>query len=162
MAAGDAAQWADPAWRRELAAWLRPHRRGDGLTVPALLAPLARPVIRCLNLGRRAGAHDRKLALKAPLLAVLETPDDSPDAWLQSGQALLRILLTACRHGLHAGYLNQPLQVASLRPRLATLTGGDFPQLVLRLGQPLGPIPASPRRPVETVIESGTRIREPK
>lgn len=159
VATGDAAQWADPAWRRELAAWLRPRRRGDGLTVAALLAPLARPVIRHLNLGRRVGAHDRKLTLNAPLLAVLETPDDTPDAWLQAGQALQQVLLTACRYGLQAGYLNQPLQVASLRPRLAMITGGDFfPQLVLRLGQPLGPIPASPRRPVEAVIESGSHI----
>ena len=51
--------------------------------------------------------------------------------YLLAGQALQRVLLTACRHGLQAGYLNQPLQVASLRPQLATLTGGGFPQIVL-------------------------------
>ena len=30
---GDRAQFADPRWRRELAAWMHPRRRGDGLVV---------------------------------------------------------------------------------------------------------------------------------
>ena len=45
VAEGDAAQWANPSWRRELAVWMRPRRRGDGLTVPTLAAPVAWVVV---------------------------------------------------------------------------------------------------------------------
>lgn len=155
VAAGDARQWANPAWRRELAAWLQPRHRGEGLTVPALVAPLARLVVRTLDLGHRVGAQDRKLALAAPLLAVLGTGGDEPRDWLQAGQALQRVLLVACRHGLQASYLNQPVQVATLRPRLGGLAGGGHPQILLRLGYPAGPVPAAPRRGLFAVMDSG-------
>jgi hypothetical protein len=153
VAEGDAAQWANPSWRRELAAWMHPRRRGDGLTVPALAAPLAQIVIRSFDMGGGVGAKDRELAEASPLLAVLGTSGDHPRDWLLAGQALERVLLLACQQGLQASYLNQPIQVASLRPKLQNLVGGGFPQILLRLGFPLEGIPAAPRRPVEDVIE---------
>ena len=55
--------------------------------------------------------------------------------------------------GLQASYLNQPVQVSALRPRLQQVAGcrGD-PQLLLRIGVPLRPIPASPRRPLSELL----------
>jgi len=156
VAKGDAAQWSDPGWRRELSAWMHPRRRGDGLTVPALAAPAARLLIRHFDMGGRVGAGNRALAEAAPLLAVLGTEHDGPHDRILAGEALQRVLLTACRHNLQASYLNQPIQVASLRPRLRKLTGGGFPQLLLRFGYPVKKVPAAPRRPPEDVI----RIRD--
>ncbi len=153
VAQGDAAQWADARWRGELAAWMRPRRAGDGLTIPALSVPVTRWVVRTFNMGQRTGAHDKQLAATAPLLAVLGTAADDRRSWLRAGQALARVLLTACGQGLQASYLNQPLQVAALRPRLQQLVGEGFPQIVLRLGCPTAAIPAAPRRPVADVIE---------
>lgn len=153
VAEGDAVQWAKAGWRRELAAWMHTRRRGDGLTLPGLMIPLAKLIVRGLDLGARVGAQDRELARSSPVLAVLGSPGDHPTDWLQAGQALQRILLVACRHGLQASYLNQPIQVAVLRPRLQALVGDGFPQLPLRLGYPPDQAPASPRRPVEEVIE---------
>jgi hypothetical protein len=92
------------------------------------------------------------LALSSPLLAVLGTDNDSPDDWLLAGQALQRVLLCACSQGLQASYLNQPIQVATLRPRLRDLVGGGHPQMLLRLGYPAGKIPAAPRRLLDDVI----------
>ena len=157
VAEGDAAQWADPGWRRELAMWMHPRRRGDGLTVPALAAPLAQLVVRTFDMGGGVGAKDEDLANASPLLAVLATDDDEPDDWLLAGQALERVLLTACRHGLQASYLNQPVQVTSLRARLADISGSGFPQIVLRLGYPSHEIAATPRREVAAVIERAAR-----
>jgi hypothetical protein len=57
VAEGDAAQWLDPNWRRELAAWMRPRSRGDGLTVPRLALPLVRRVVRTFDLGPRVGSQ---------------------------------------------------------------------------------------------------------
>lgn len=154
IAEGDAAQWADPNWRRELAAWMHPRRRGDGLTVPGLSAPLIRLMVRSFDMGRRVAAKDRQLARGAPLLAVLGTEHDGPRDWLLAGQALQRSLLVACANGLQASYLNQPLQVASLRPRLGELLGAGPPQILLRFGAPAEEISPAPRRSVDQVVDS--------
>lgn len=153
VAEGDAIQWANPSWRRELAAWMHPRRRGDGLMVPALAAPVAQLVVRTFDMGGRVGAKDRQLAEASPLLAVLGTDSDNERDWLLAGQGLQRILLVACQHGLQASYLNQPIQVAALRPKLQNLLGGGFPQILLRLGYPLDEIRPAPRREPEEVIE---------
>lgn len=153
VAEGDAAQWASPAWRRELAAWMHPRRRGDGLIVPALAVPVAQLVVRTFDMGGCVGAKDRQLADGSPLLAVLTTDGDHPRDWLLAGQALQRVLLVGCKHELQASYLNQPVQVASVRPKLQRLIGAGFPQIVLRLGYPLGEISPAPRRALDDVIE---------
>ncbi|MDR7556051.1 MAG: hypothetical protein QN157_10625 [Armatimonadota bacterium] len=155
VAEGDAVQWANPSWRHELAVWMHPRRRGDGLTVPALAAPLARVVVRTFDMDGGVGAKDRDLAEASPLLAVLGTHGDQPRDWLLAGQALERVLLVACQNGPQASYLNQPIQVASLRSKLQVLVGAGFPQILLRLGYPAEEIPAAPRPAVEDVIAEG-------
>lgn len=150
---GDAAQWANASWRRELAAWMHPRRCGDGLAMPALAVPIAQLVVRTFDMGGGEGARDRALAEGSPLLALIETPHDTARDWLVAGQALERVLLTACAAGLQASYLNQPIQVPSLRPRLRDLVRSDgVPQLLLRLGYPDGTVPASARRPIDEIV----------
>lgn len=154
VAEGDSIQWSSPSWRRELAAWMHPRRRGDGLTVPGLVAPIAQLVVRTFDMGKKIGAKDRQLADKSPVLAVIGAAGDSVADWLAAGQALERILLAAHSQGLQASYLNQPIQVASLRPKLENiLNQNGFPQILLRLGYPEEVIDAAPRRPLDEVIE---------
>ncbi len=155
VAEGDHRQWDDPRWRRELAAWMHPRRAGDGLAVPGLAAPLAHAVVRRFDMGGGVAARDGQLAEASPLLAVLGTREDGPGQWLRAGQGLQHLLLKARQHGLQASYLNQPLQVAELRPRLRELVGRDGqPQILLRLGVADTDLPASPRRPLDAVLES--------
>lgn len=154
VAEGDALQWANANWRKELAAWMRPARCGDGLTVATLSAPIVRVVVRTFDMGSGVGAKDRKLAETAPLLAVLGTDGDTVCDWLQAGQALQHILLAACRHGLQASFLNQPIQVAELRPRLQEVVGGGFPQILLRVGYPVEEVRPVPRLSLEEVMVS--------
>lgn len=152
---GDEAQWSDASWRRELAAWMHPRRKGDGLTVPGLIAPIARGAVRTFDLGSVVGDHDEDLAEDAPVLAVLGTEGDQAADWIAAGQALQRLLLTACGQGLQASYLNQPIQVASLRPKLQQAIGERRPpQLLLRIGYPDKQTSPSPRRDVDDVIVS--------
>jgi nitroreductase len=154
VAEGDRVQWHDPRWRRELTMWMHPRRSGDGLTVPALAQPVAQAVVRTFDLGNGVAAKDRDLAAHSPLLAVLATDGDRPADWLRAGQGLQRALLVAVELGLQASYLNQPVEVAELRPRLAALAGeSGAPQLLLRIGHPDGALPAAPRRPLEDVVE---------
>jgi hypothetical protein len=156
VAEGDRVQFADPPWRRKLASWMHPRRRGEGLAVPMAALPVTRLVVSALDLGGRTAGRDADLVAGAPGLAVLGTRGDGPADWLAAGRALQRVLVEASARGVQAGHLNQPCQVADLRPRLAGLAGRPgLPQVVLRLGYPRDGSPAAPRRPVAEVIEEG-------
>jgi nitroreductase len=154
VAEGDSIQWSNPSWRRELAAWLHPHRRGDGLTVPGVVAPIAQSVIRTFDMGNGVAAKDKQLADESPLIAVIGTDGDNVKDWLAAGQALQKVLLSAHSRGLQASFLNQPVQLAPLRAELQTLLGRNgYPQILLRLGFPTDEIKATPRRDIEQVID---------
>ena len=155
----DRLQFADGAFRRELASWIRSSARGveDGipahaLGIPDLLAPLGPALMGRLNLGGMRGGSDRRAAETAPLLAVLGTEGDRRNDWLNAGQALARVLLAGRSRGLSAAFLNQPVQVPRLRARLREMLGREgWPQLILRMGygQALRP---TPRRGVDEVL----------
>lgn len=157
--AADHLQYADGAFRRELASWIRPTARGadDGipayaLGIPDLLAPLGPALMGRLNLGGMRGSSDRRAAETAPLLAVLGTEGDRRSDWLNAGQSLARVLLAGRARGLSAAFLNQPVQVPELRARLREMLGREgWPQLILRMGhgQELRP---TPRRGVDEVL----------
>lgn len=151
---GDLIQWSNPSWRRELASWMHPRRRGDGLTLPGIVIPIAQTVVRTFDMGNGVGAKDKQLADESPDLAVISTDGDSVKDWLSAGQALEKILLSADSNGLQASYLNQPIQVASLRAKLQDLLDRrGFPQILLRLGYPTEEIIAAPRRGLDEVID---------
>lgn len=152
VAEGDRAQFSDPSWRRELAAWMHPRRSGDGLTQPLGTLTVTQLVVRTFDLGASTGTHDHALVRGAPVVVVLTTDADEPLDWLAAGQALARMLLTATTQGLAAGFVNQPCQVAALRPRLGALVPpGRTPQLVVRLGRASAG-PRSVRRPLDAVL----------
>jgi hypothetical protein len=158
VAEGDRRQAADPAFRRELSAWVTSnlsHRR-DGIpgyalgfsTVPSLIGA---SLLHYVDWGQRQAARDRRAALEAPLVAVISTGGDDPIDWLRAGQALERVLLTATVSCLSAAFLNQPVEIPELRERLAALTGAGTPQLVLRLGHAPPHLP-TPRRDLSDVL----------
>lgn len=155
----DRLQYADGAFRRELAAWIRPATRGaeDGipaqaLGIPDLLAPLGPALMGRLNLGGMRGGSDRRAAQTAPLLAVLGTEGDRRSDWLNGGQALARVLLAGQARGISAAFLNQPVQVPPLRAALREMLGREgWPQMILRMGYGQD-LPPTPRRPVEEVL----------
>jgi nitroreductase len=158
--AADHLQYADGAFRRELASWIRPTARGaeDGipayaLGIPDLLAPLGPALMGRLNLGGMRGGSDRRAAETAPLLAVLGTEGDRCTDWLNAGQALARVLLAGRARGLSAAFLNQPVQVPALRARLREMLGREgWPQLILRMGYSQDDLRPTPRRGVEDVL----------
>ncbi|OOE33077.1 hypothetical protein BZG05_11800 [Salinivibrio kushneri] len=151
---GDSIQWSNPNWRKELASWILPRRQGGGLTMHPFLVPVARAIVRTLDMGMGIAAKNKQLTAKSPALAVLGTANDNVTDWLKAGQSLEKILLSAHSKGLQAAYFNQPVQVASLRPKLQSLlkkTG--VPQVVISLGFPKDQIGASPRRRLDEVIK---------
>jgi Nitroreductase family len=159
IAEGDRLQWADPAFRRELASWMRPDRttRRDGMPGSGFgmgdIESLAAPVlIRTFDMGRGRAARDQELALGSPVLAVLGTDADTPEARLNAGQAVARVLLRAAVDDVSASFLNQPNEIPALRTRLdETLGHPGWPQMLMRLGYG-PPGPPTPRRPVDDVL----------
>jgi nitroreductase len=160
VAEGDRAQMKDRRFRRELAATMHSNRsrarrgvRGYDFGFSDLVSVWTPLVIRTFDLGKGQAAKDRNLLERSPLLTVLGTEGDSPRAWLAAGQALERVLLRACSHGITSSFLNQPVEVKAIRPRLAEAIArsAEQPQAVMRFGY--GPdVPHSPREPLEQVL----------
>ena len=158
IAEGDRRQMSGKAFRRELVSWMHPNRsrsrdgiRGYSLgfgEVMSLAGPL---VVRTFDLGAGQAAKDRDLATGAPALAVLGTAEDSTAAWLGAGRALAQVLLRATAAGVSTSFLNQPIEVAALRPAVEEAVSVAAPQILLRLGY--GPeVRPSPRRPLDEVL----------
>lgn len=161
IAEADRIQFADPRFRRELASWIHPRRRGDGMpaygtAVAGLLdlaAPLVTSVVRVFDVGAGTPATHQRLVEGSPLLVGIATIRDDREAWLAAGQALQRMLLVAASRGFTASYLNQPIEVGTLRDQLKALLKVEaLPQLLLRVGR--GPhVNHSPRRPLSDVVD---------
>ena len=143
IAAGDRRQFSNPFFSRK-----RDGIPGSALGMGTLMSYVAPWVIRAFDVGSRQAAEHRQLALGSPLLAVLSTPTDTPGAWLATGQALTQVLLRAYADGVAVSFLNEPIEVAELRPQLGNIVGlTDYPQLLIRLGYgPEVPPNATPSR----------------
>lgn len=160
VAEGDRTQFADPSFRRELASWVHSRRgasqdgmSGEGFGMPDVLSPAGALVIRTFDLGKGVAAGDRdKIVEGSPTLATFSSNDDTVYSWIQVGRALSRVLLTLTKHGVTASYLNPPVELAELRPRLQTLVRPDkVPQLLMRFGYGASASPTV-RRAVEQVM----------
>ncbi len=163
VVAGNSAQIGNQAFVQELKAWLRfsprqAMRTGDGLfsattgnpILPAWLGSIM------FDLVFKAKAENEKYARQlasTPGVAVFVAQKNDREHWVLAGRACQRFALQATALGLKHAFINQPVEVPSLRPEMATLMGlpGRRPDIVMRFGY--GPaMPYSARRPVEAVL----------
>jgi nitroreductase len=159
IAEGDRRQMENPQFRRELADWIHPNhsQHRDGMPGYAhgfgdWLSYAGPFVIQHFDLSNAQAKKDRQLAQQAPALAVLGSATDSPQDWMATGQALAHVLLFARSKGVMAAFMNQPIEVAELRPQLgALLNQPGYPQILLRLGFGTD-IKPTPRRSVEEIL----------
>jgi len=157
---GDRIQMANRHFRRELAAWVHPNRAvshdgmpGYALGISGFASSFASIVVRTFDIGKGQAAKDRQLASGSPVLGLLGTDGDSLSDWLSTGQALARVLLRARRDGVWASFLNQPVEVPELRPRLRDLFGRKgFPQMLMRMGYGQDVRPTPRRTPGEVLV----------
>lgn len=157
----DRQQLADPKFRAELAQWLTPPTsfRRDGIPFVEKEYGSTKPLglIRAMRspaLGQLFGLLEQHLVCGSPALIVLGTATDDTASWLACGQAIEAILLHATARGFAAAFLNQVLELPSLRAKVAALAPEvGVPQMVLRIGVPAEPIERrAPRRNVADVI----------
>lgn len=159
VAEGDRIQFHDPAFREELARWVKSHHgsgqdgiSGQAFGMPDLLSFAGAAAIRHVDMGPMIGAKDAKFARDAPALGLLTSAEDNVADWLLAGRALSRVLLTLTDRGMTSAFLNEPIEVAELRPRLRALfPAAGMPQILIRMGY-AADIPPAARRHLEDVV----------
>jgi hypothetical protein len=170
---GNNAQFRDAAFLRELRQWIR-FSEGEALatrdglssrasgnpSVPRWLGELVFPWV-----VTAAGERDRiaRQLRSSAGVAVFVAGAQDPAHWIEVGRAYQRFALLAASLGIRNAFLNQPVEVASLRPQFAQWLGigNARPDLVVRFGR--GPLmPPSLRRPVDAVVKvTGLRASMP-
>jgi hypothetical protein len=159
---------AEAVWRHatdvdyltELTAWSGRYASVAG--VPARSAPQSDPTAplpaRLFAGPRLAQPRDVAAENDAAVVLALGTKDDTQLARLRAGEVTSLMLLTATALGLASCPVTEPLEIADTRDAVQTDVFGDsgFPQMLLRIGwAPINadPLPRTPRRPLEDVVD---------
>ncbi len=161
--AANSAQLGDAGFRKELIGWMRFNPasamvEGDGLfsacsgnpTLPSWLANFILP------LALTADAENKKYAEQVRSsagLAVFVSAKDDREHWFKAGRAYERFALKATALGIRNAFVNQPVEVASMRGGFAASLGinGGRVDFVVRIG--VAPaMPMSLRRTVDAIL----------
>ncbi|MGW6728083.1 Acg family FMN-binding oxidoreductase [Nocardia sp. NPDC055029] len=146
----------DMEYQAELRWWAGHPERSDGVPPSALISEserarvgVARPFPALERSARRGDLDDHAR------LVVLSTADESPLAWLRTGEALSAVLLDCTASGLSTCALTHITELTAGRRLLAGLIGHPgVPQVVVRIG--IAPEdrqrPPTPRRPLTEVL----------
>ena len=160
--AGDLSQYADEAFLAELISWLRfnkneAQRTRDGLYSACSGRPNAPRFLGKLFLSPSSAPKqadtDEKMLRSSSAVVLLATPGDEKKDWVMAGRTFQRLALTMTTMGIQLAFMNQPIEVAALRPDLGNLFGltQKVPQLMLRIGY-AEPMPYSLRREVSDIV----------
>jgi hypothetical protein len=167
VVAANSAQMGDPAFVAELKHWIRfsageAVRSGDGLysittgnpSLPrwlgsALFSMLFTPASENTKYARQI----RSSAGIAVFVSHAHGQEDQRATWVEVGRAYERFALQATALGIRNAFINQPVEVAALRPGFASslALGGSRPDLVVRFGRGPG-MPRALRRPLDEVL----------
>jgi Nitroreductase family len=161
---GNTAQMRDPAFMAELVAWIRFNdtmaiEHLDGLSGrssgnPSLPAWIARRLLPFVMTESGEAAKYAKQVKTSAGLAVFVANSNDKAGWISAGRAFQRFALQATALGIRQAFLNQPTEVASLRPQIASYLGigNRRPNLIVCFGCGAA-LPSSLRRPIEAVID---------
>ena len=146
----DAAQFARPEYRQELAHWI-----GEGVFgIPWVLAKLGQLAGSYLEIGHSASRPDSELLMHSPVFGVLTSDRDDAETQLRVGQAFERIYLATSAQSIGLQPLSQAVQVPAIREELSRLlpAGAGSPQQPFRLGYAERVLDHTPRRPLSEVL----------
>jgi nitroreductase len=146
----DARQFADPAYREELAYWI-----GQGVFgTPWLMAQIAKLAVAYINLGSSVASKDSEVLMSAPMLALLASRENDRASQVRVGQAFERIYLTATALGIAIRPMSQVLELPEQKEKLAKLlrVADACPQQPFLLGYANPAEHHTPRRPLEDVL----------
>lgn len=168
VAEGNMTQFADSRWAEELKSWIRFNARdaieaGDGLYGPVMGSPdvpqwLGRLFTRFAFSAARQNRKDIRHIQSSAAVVVLVSDVDDKAHWVEAGRCYQRLALQAAALELRTAFINQPVEVSTLRPQFASYLGigQRRPDLIVRIGR--GPsMPRSLRRPVQQVAFTCSR-----
>jgi hypothetical protein len=160
---GNTAQMNDPAFVEELKKWIRfsgeeAVRTGDGLYAASSGNPPLPTWLGSLLFGlfftpRSENDKYAKHVRSSAGIALFVSDTPRPAQWVEVGRCYERFALQSAALGVRNAFLNQPVEVSTLRPQFAAFlgVGRRRPDLVVRFGR--GPkLPSSMRRPVHAVL----------
>ncbi|MGB8266337.1 MAG: hypothetical protein WCE44_08460 [Candidatus Velthaea sp.] len=160
---GNSAEINDPAFMTELMQWIRfsdaeAASKLDGLLSRAAGGPSlprwsGNLMFRFVLSAKSDNEKYARFVRSSAGLAVFVTGSDDKPHWVEAGRAYERFALQATATGVRTAMLNQAVEVAAVRARLAEALGlgGRRPDLVLRFGYG-APMPRSLRRAPGAVI----------
>lgn len=144
VVAGNSQQMNDAAFLKELKQWIRfsdaeAVHAGDGLATrttgnPSLPRWLASPLFGTfVSADSENDKYTRHIRSSAGIAVFVSDVDDKAH-WIEAGRCFERFALQATALGIRTAFVNQPVEVASMRPRFANLLGvsGKRPDLVVR------------------------------
>ncbi|GAA3199682.1 Acg family FMN-binding oxidoreductase [Dactylosporangium siamense] len=154
------AEFTDPAYRAELAAWIRrPGEARDGVPTDTLsdAGPRKIPLRDFRAIGYPSGLHsDTDVEDQYARYGIVVTDGDGPGDWLTGGVALSAVLLTATVEHLATSTMSDLVEHETARQAVRrTLGGVGYPAIGVRIGIPAdGAAPArAPRRLAREVVE---------
>jgi hypothetical protein len=163
VVAGNTAQMNNAAFVDELKAWIRfsadeATRTGDGLFSgasgnPAMPRWLGSRFMGVFFTPKSENERYARQIRNSAGIAVFVSGASDRAHWVQVGRCYERFALQATALGIRNAFLNQPVEVGSIRPQFASALGlgNQRPDLVVRFGR--GPsTPLSMRRPVQAVL----------
>ncbi len=163
VVSGNTAQMHDPAFVEELKTWIRfsneeALRTGDGLFSastgnPAMPRWLGSRMMRLIFTPQSENERYARHIRNSAGIAVFVSDANDKAHWVETGRCYERFALQATSMGVRNAFLNQPVEVGSIRPQFAAVLGlGNLrPDLVVRFGR--GPaLPLSLRRPIQSVL----------
>ncbi|KMQ53081.1 nitroreductase [Chitinispirillum alkaliphilum] len=160
---GNEVQLSDPAFRKELISWIRfnPNdaiRTGDGLSNrttgnPSLPKWLAKLLIGFVLTPKKQVKTDAEFIKSSSAIAVFVAQGNDRQSWVNAGRVYQRVALHATDLGICHAFINQPLEVSTLRPRFESWLNlqDEKALLMVRLGR-AEPAPFSLRRSVDDVM----------
>lgn len=163
VAEGNVAQIGDRLWVEELKLWLRFDEREavakrDGLYAKCSGSPEVPRVLGELFMQfpftpKSRNKTDVSNILSSAGIAVFISDADDKAHWIEAGRCYERFALQATALGIRNALVNQPVEVAELRPAFAGWLGisEGRPDLAVRFGHG-SEMPRSLRRPVNQVI----------
>jgi hypothetical protein len=120
VAAGNTAQFADPAWAEELKSWIRFNAReaaqsGDGLYGPVMGSPdvprwLGALFMRLAFSARSQNRKDIRHIRSSAAVAVVYSEVDDMAHWIEAGRCYQRLALQATALDLRTAFINQPME----------------------------------------------------
>jgi hypothetical protein len=160
---GNTMQMADAAFVKELKSWIRFNplyalTTGDGLFSATTGNPtgpdwLARAAFDWFFKPKSENDKLLRQINSSAGIVVFVSQKDDPEHWVLAGRSCQLFALQATALGMKTAFINQPVEVPTLRPELANLVGmpGRRPDILMRFGYGEA-MPYSARRPIANII----------